>query len=59
MEHHSDLWSLLLHDKYRAKLSPVGLVGTGGEREGGKKGPFYKEYFLLDKEEALLSGLVS
>ena len=40
MEHHSDLWSLLLHDKYRAKLSPVGLVGTGGEREGGKKGPF-------------------
>lgn len=38
VEHHSDLWPLLVSDRRKARLSPVGLAGAGGEGEEGRRG---------------------
>lgn len=43
IEYHTDFWPLLLSDTYRARLSPMGLSGTGGEGEERRKGHFGKQ----------------
>lgn len=40
VDHHFDLWPLVLGNKYKARLSSFGVGRDSGRRGGGRKEPF-------------------